>query len=491
MIKIQIIENIFQKQAYSPTKVVSILIAVLSAVLYGALFAWASSSVSTFLLVIMLLISPIIIRKLLIAPEWSLSLLVGGNFFWNVIPDRINELLTGYRIPITILFVLIIHMVGFWGARESRRSRKPQPIEITLLVFLGLMALSLQWSSEQAYGFWKTALFGCTSFSIFIATWRYYSIFTERLSKLIRVIAIVSLVPISIFLMLAVEASGVTGLVTVYSYDVRNLVSEQSSYTGIATILMLSIPLTLASAWMTKERLHKIFYYSILILSIYTILLNGRRLSFVIAVMSIFLMYLIFDVQHRHLFTRLFFFGISIFAGITILLTLNPRFAYEPVTEDISFINRLAAYRVTMYAFWDQPFWGTGIGGYGEIFNQYSAKSGSVITYYTTSMSNINRSFAHNIFSEVLSELGIIGLLLLSINLVYIFRYLGIGWKIAGDPKVKHALRLTIAGGMVSTANCLMLAQFSGDLGSLSIGLWLGILVAAVETHKMSHTYLK
>jgi len=125
---------------------------------------------------------------------------------------------------------------------------------------------------------------------------------------------------------------------------------------------------------------------------------------------------------------------ISFYIGIGATLE---RFAFNEVLK----ADRLTVWNFTLTIISDFPLFGSGLGTYASVYLAYEDR-GKMAIY----------DHAHNDYLEYLSDLGIIGLLLLLGGIIFIVIKAFSVWRIRGHPEVK-GLAL---GGIVAVINILI-----------------------------------
>lgn len=305
-------------------------------------------------------------------------------------------------IDLTLLFMVLTLFVAV-----KRLLERPVILKIaiapivTYILISSLMLVSLIYTSGSGYAVEKTLAFSTVTF------WSFAGIFlliksNESLRMFIRGLLFYGLLTISIvFLNYLFGNSGDISRVGVGSEGTSNVLGL-GRLTGI-TIIILASSLVYSKHKFTK----KLFLFSAIVTSLFVLVLTGSRMPFLALVPSLILMVL-FSIDWAK--------GIRIRKGLLLSLPLIPvvYFVVRPIIQGSNVFYRLNQFfetagggqsvqsRADMIKgsinMWKgAPIFGEGIGSF---------------PVYYASLDYKNRLYPHNIFTEFLSELGLIGLLL-------------------------------------------------------------------------------
>lgn len=469
---------------------------ILAALCIAALSGWLTAVSSTLyvaLAIFFLFLGFLVLRWIVLNPEWTLALLYVGMFFWILLPSQLNELISGFRTPIVLAAAGLAYFLNVHLVQRRWQPVKSDKLEFSLLLFTTFLALSLIWSNNRAYGLWKVALFAGMSSGVFVLVRRYYINFPQRLPVLIHAVALTSMLPLGVFVWATLVTDGWAGFLPTATFETKRrlFLSSFATYEGLADALMLSAPCLLACAFMAHARRTRLGYYVLLTLCLYTLFLLGQRAPIAAVLLGISVIYI---GVHSRVYNHPMIPRVLVVAILALLLIfgqfeMNPRLINRSLADEMSVVNRLLVYKVSFMAFMESPVIGHGLGGYATYQDRYGDAVGLIPAIPTGGQLSfeINRGFAHNIFMETLAETGLVGLILLLIVFSRIMRYSLSAWTDLISSWVGVQTRVIITVGLSTVLMRLMIGLVSRDLGTFAVGLWLGILVAATTVAGTRH----
>ncbi len=121
--------------------------------------------------------------------------------------------------------------------------------------------------------------------------------------------------------------------------------------------------------------------------------------------------------------------GLFLLAGAMMVVMVDPTLIADPkivkarATDEATGESRLAHYIVGMHMFMDEPFFGHGLGMWGERWESYRLRLGTFrFLFGDVTMGGAQNVAAHNTFLRIAVELGLLGLVPYVFILVIIFR---------------------------------------------------------------------
>ena len=166
--------------------------------------------------------------------------------------------------------------------------------------------------------------------------------------------------------------------------------------------------------YMEKQKRNRL---ALFIIIMFALLLTGKRAHFGFSILSIIAIYLIWNRKKAFQTS----FKIAAVLGVTLLLLLALSFSVPSINlmferflllaQDDTMNGRTGFYDLCISLFQDSPIFGNGWGSYTIKFNQ------TELGAYYYSLGYIGMD-AHNVFLQVLAELGIVGELVFCLSLI-------------------------------------------------------------------------
>jgi O-antigen ligase len=369
------------------------------------------------------------------------------------------------------LYIIIIVLFSFSGAL------KWIPFFMDIIVFLGSLTIGITLVNLLNYDIRKIRPFNLSIF-LFILFHVFYfltSIYTPSVSyysdKILRVLLNIFIFMAPIILLtkkrdfdylfkLVYKLHFFLIILLIYNYfdnkfDLIFYEFESSeikipSYQVVSNILAIFILYN----WNRKEVLNKI----ILALSIIFMLFLSSK-GAILFLIVVFFVKLIAErkISFKNIMAIFFFMVIPVylFSNVIFEKLLNRIYLGSDFKEDVSTQTRILLLEKGLQQFYDNPFFGTGIGGFGILEDGIDG-----------------RLAPHNIFIEVFMESGIVGGAIFVLMVVVLFNQIRKNKKIdAEDLRVKTLLNITFF--------LLMIDFVSGFIEDLRLSYFsLGLLVS-------------
>ncbi|MFA5411461.1 MAG: O-antigen ligase family protein [Candidatus Omnitrophota bacterium] len=187
-----------------------------------------------------------------------------------------------------------------------------------------------------------------------------------------------------------------------------------------AAYIEMIIPLTIAYALISFSQGARLIFLFLALVEILALFLSLSRAGIVCFTFTFFIFLLILEA--RNLVKKRMGLMVILFFGLLLLLSaigmraavineLKTLFAGDVIS------GRLKIFKDTLRIVKDFPFFGTGLGTFGEIFQKYKTFAFKHETYGPV----VSFSFAHSEPLQIFSETGLSGFLLLSL---FLFKYL-------------------------------------------------------------------
>jgi O-antigen ligase len=312
--------------------------------------------------------------------------------------------------------------------------------------------LTLTYSQNTAFGTKKIIYLVISTVPAIIA----FSYLVKRLSfdifsKSILPVGIVT----GFYVIIAYPFNQFTG----YEFEIGRW--SHAIYGRFSVVMFL---LTLISLFKSSSKRSNIVYSLLTIFFIYVTFLTALRAA-IIGILIVSLVGLLFyKSQNKRIVIAAVVIGFALSIGLQKVST-NPAKRLKNMTEenfgnDASITTRLGVYQIAIERFLKNPVLGVGIGGFNK---KYDGNSLPVALKYP-----------HNIFLEVASEFGVIGLLLLLMMLFYLLRN-----------TYKNHIGLFLYLILV-----LWLAQFSKDIATNTM-VWLTIIFGGNKSNNLLYMYKK
>ena len=180
-----------------------------------------------------------------------------------------------------------------------------------------------------------------------------------------------------------------------------------------AAFLVMSFPLLL-SGFLTKRRFARAFFAVGILFAMVALFLTGTKAAFLGFVISILLFFVITYGQARR---KTYLWAVSM-----TLILIVAGFLYSSQIEMSALRTRQYYWKTALEIFQDHPFFGSGISTFNVFYPVYRVKSEE--RTFGTVLNETETLHVHSEFLEVLSDLGLFGLLLfLGIFFAFFYRY--------------------------------------------------------------------
>ncbi len=348
--------------------------------------------------------------------------------------------LTGFLFAITVLFALLIVLCDY----RFQIQKKSLVLIVISFAFVSYVTTSLLWSTGYLYATKKAFYIATLTFWSLVAPAIVIANDRQRINRFFFVLLLFACwVAFEAFL--AFQESEGVGFVTALG----------TNYLGISRIISLGVIIaTIYFMYLSDDFIKKLFFLLMLVVFMTLLMLIGGRAPFLVTFLAILVPFIIgvrISENHLLLIKRqlislvvilVIILGIICYLFLTGELTTTLRRIIVLLNEPGG--GRSASlrleYYISSFELWlANPFFGYGIGSWPILMEM-----GDV------------RSYPHSLFFEIISELGIIGIMIFVSLITYAIRMLGSWSVIRNDP-----MRLLIAMLFVSA---LMNALISGDI---------------------------
>ena len=375
-------------------------------------------------------------------------------------------------VDITVIATLIIWLglVKILLEGNWKLPSEPTSIVYLFLIFGLLLGISYMYTASPDYGFRKILRFNTFAVTMFISPLLIIKSPTDS-KRLLSYFYFLLVIIIGIMLLQFVYFLKWGDFAIVLAYWNRISIPganpiQVSRYLAIGAAMMIALLIRNRPS----QSLH---YFAILCVILLSIILSGSRGPLVSIIIGSIIYAILYERKHS---SRIFGYGILAIGTITTLLLVLP----ESLTQrffDISqgsvIMTQQGVRRIstiaTRFEFWSMSlqawfssitsfFLGLGAGGFSSLFIWRDW-----------------RWYPHNLFFEIIAELGLIGLV---IGVLFIIKsYQIINKGIQRGSFTDHSA-LWVAGTVVM----FIAAQFSGDINDNRI-LWMFIGISIASTH--------
>lgn len=326
-------------------------------------------------------------------PELGIGVLVSGlgliGFFGR------NLETSGFVIPTLVVLYTpaLIHYV------LNHNLRWKFGIVPGLVLFIGVMLfVGVLYSPFPSEGLAKAGKYLAINLFIFFATMLFIDDI-DRLKSLLKIIALFGFITTAISLVYIASAG--LGNIIRFTLPAHNPI-------WFARGLGLSLLATLFLLQVTKKKFEKFIYISFILIMLFLVYIAGSRGPFLALLVSLFFYFFLFQGKGFNFFKNLFFSFLILFV-LKLSIVIAPEHIWNRMLNlfsrfDLTTFYRLRAFETAKDLFFDNLLKGVGTAGFGH-FNILS--------------------YPHNIFLELASELGILGVLAFII-LIFYTAYLGI-----------------------------------------------------------------
>ena len=360
--------------------------------------------------------------------------------------------------------ILVIVGLMFWKLKMINKEEVKitrTPLNLPILAFMAICALSLLWSNSPMVSLLELPLFLAGPILYFIVV---NNIHVElQVNRLLTTLLIIS------------SLLGVYGIFQYngidFSFWKANIGRQQvfglfGNVNYFAEYLIVSLPLAISLFLVTRNRVHKILLFvGILAIGGSVILTFTRGSYLAIGLSSIFMFFLYlvsqgksFIKEHKNIFIFILVFIILItflFAlpnplnkPGTVISKIKSRISISQFTEGSSLKRRIATWKFTGLMIKDHTLLGSGIGTFKYNSLNYQAKffdQGENRSLYPYGIADKS----HNEYLQLGAELGIFGL---GIFLWLMFTYFNYGIKLLKrlKDKYKQGIVIGLMGGVVA-----------------------------------------
>jgi O-antigen ligase len=326
-------------------------------------------------------------------PELGVAVLVNGMylvaFFWRSLP--ITYLVT--PLVVALCTIGLAHYVLNQGLRW-RFGVLP-----ALVLLIGLMLLvGVLYSPLPSAGLIKAGKYLSMNLFVFFAT----ILFTNDLNRLtnaLRIIALLGFVTATVSVVF-IACTGI-GSITRFALPTQNPI-------WFARGLGMSLLAALFLLELSKRKMERLVYVSFVLVMFFLIYAAGSRGPFFALIISLFFYFLLLRRRSFNPLKGLVFL-LLIFSSIRLMVAIAPQHIWHRMLKlfsgfDLTTFYRLRAFETAKDLFLDNPLKGVGTAGFGD-FNMLS--------------------YPHNIFLELASELGTVGITAFAVLILYA-AYLGV-----------------------------------------------------------------
>lgn len=366
--------------------------------------------------------------------------------FWEVLWSAVLIDVLSFRngILFIVAFLLMIGIVAICRRNEILSELLRNKVVLLAVIFLLYAFLSSAWSVNPEYGQWKLQLLAIRGLFyglIFFIVFRAYGYFTWK----------------------PVIVAGITFCIAMLAYGVEIYADRLSIY-GFNPIWAARLALIVASIALCDTTLRlfvRIPVFGFAMWAFWITQSRGPLVAFLLGLVIVFMERIFFGKNARLalrfggviLFLVLVSFGmflaipdLHVQFGQSTEFRLEVLYNPSALLIDPNFISRVDLISRAAILFAEYPLAGVGIGGYAV---------------------RLLREYPHNIVMEVASELGLIGLFLWVVIIIFMLR----------ATQSNRLLRVVFI-------QSIFYAMFSGDLGFNSEWLLFGIVAIAVVPSK-------
>lgn len=258
-----------------------------------------------------------------------------------------------------------------------------------------------------------------------------------------------------------------------YFYKVHSsgAVGFFANHNHMATLLLMGIPLTIASAvtWATKGRSSAIFGYGvgagvILLIAVGTVL-TGSRAAIALAIPVLVASISLFPAAVRWRGTLLSVASVALIGGVVALSMIPISPGSVDMTGTPSGASRTHIWKTTAAAAIQNLPAGTGLGTFQEVYHRYEDPARVTGQYV---------NHAHNDYLEMALELGVAGVLLIALFLL---------WWVMAARRIWTSIYGTVFQRAATIATAAVLAHSFVDfpLRTAAIGTTFGLLIGLMS----------
>jgi len=271
-------------------------------------------------------------------------------------------------------------------------------------------------------------------------------------------------------------------------------------HSRVAKYISLLLPIAVSLFFYYRDKANRIYLFVLIGMCGFSLILTMNRTSWVAILVS--MLFISFAVKKRYL--------ILLFASVCSLLIVVMPAKFLVHAKTITQIGdyfssnkamgeRLLCWKASLAMFRDRPFWGIGPGkkNFREAYQQYSKKIEGTDNSQTSGISSEQPnekklkkkkkikipeklSHAHNIILHILSENGIIGLLVFLWLFTAIFHTALKSWK-SFNPGYEKILTMGIAASLISIFSHGLTDSFWKKPDALFLWYIIGILFSVIR----------
>ena len=376
-------------------------------------------------------------------PELGIAVLVNGLGLIGYFGQNVET--SGFVIPVIVMLYTpaLIHYA------LNHKLRWKFGLVPGLVLFIGaLLFIGVLYSPVPSQGFVKAGKYLAINAFIFFAT-MFFINDINRLKSTLRLLALFGFAITAISIVYMAYAG--VGSITRFTLPAHNPIwfARGLGISLLATFFLLQV---------TKKKVEKLVYLSFILVMLFLTYIAASRGPFLALLISLLFYFLLAHARRFDFLKGLISFLVILFALrlyiviaperiLTRMLSLFSRF-------DLSTFSRLQAFETAKNLFLDNPIKGAGTAGFGHF---------SILSY------------PHNMFLELASEIGILGVLA-CIILVFYTAYLGI--KLLRNKKASFLELNLIKAYFAIFIFALINSQVSGaiynnvQLWFASAGIW-------------------
>jgi O-antigen ligase len=417
-----------------------------------------------------------------IFPEFSAAVLYSGMVLWSLAPQI--DAVSGYRMPITLGWAVVSYVAYAYVVGGRGLQFMWTRLDSALLLFCVFATCSLMWSDSEFYGVWKISSFFLSSV---VSVWllrSFYARCAARLTLLIKAMGVMSSLTVCLIVIVSVNVGGIDGLIPGLFYSERRELFDKTYGIFASCDALMVSGLCIAYLLLQSGKIaEKLLWGSLFSGCIWGLLVLGQRSQFITLTLCVSLLYWRLKVRDIRL-SPMKIFGMALVLALIGLgfwtqMEFNVRSSLDHVKDDYSIGNRFLAYGTALHAFSENPLIGTGAGGYVRYAKAASYKlQGNEGTIGTRLATEMDRSFPHNIFLEVLAEGGLVASVLW-VALVWVIFQMARGTL----QNSAHPLVGVATVGCVWLLARALVSLSNGDLGTLFLGPPLVIISVVAFVH--------
>jgi O-antigen ligase len=398
-------------------------------------------------------------------PELPFVILVMGMPIWSLMPAPIASFSEGIAIPLTLLWALVATALQFL---RNRKRQKPgrmalSSVDLWMLWFSAWLWLGIWWSEGKAYGQFKALGFTAYTLSAYlIIRWGYHA-HRPNLRRMAWLMLLAGIGHAAFVFRVAVVWGMWRPDQNVGLFKYRLLQWWDLSFIAEPDALTLGLIATLALL-LTSKGMIRWFLVSAYLVQVWAFMFyqqRGATLALIAA--TILVVYYLLKRRGGKSFIRQKmgkrFVWLLVPTIVVFLFLLNPQFEFGGLATDANVSARLTFYAWAWGLFLSHPLVGVGTGGTASAIGEWIV--------------GIQDFYVHNRLLEILSELGLVGFVLILALSVALFRCFQ--QTLRARPSQDLLFGVVLAGAALLSR--YVVGMFSSDLAGWNIGVWSGFLV--------------